>query len=509
MIMRRIYLLFVFVLFASWVAQAQVEVPKKLWKIAASSEETSGEGSNGRAVQAIDDDTLTYWHSNWSSGTETMPQYLLVDMGKAYDLLGFTYKPRPNDGSVNTWNGTIHEWEFAVSADSVTWDVVGGGDWNGTYEWGTQTKTEMLDPEAMKGIRYIKLTALSGQADVASCSEFGALASFVGANFDAAPTTVYIGKTVQFTDKSDNNPTAWSWTFDGGTPATSTEQNPVVTYEKEGVYDVKLEVTYSDGTTSSVTFPELITVNKRIPKGAFKVVYYDSEETVGEGSNGFAWEAIDDDVNTYWHTSWTVDPNPPYPHTLAVDMGEEYTIEAFVYYPRYGNGTVDSCDFYVLKEWPDREDTSFWEDPVNWGEPAVSGAKLDYTDYDGNGIRVDLKGMYTGRYFVFYALHEWHGNAWANAREIYIVGEPAAPTRISKNQLDVDVNIYPNPAHGTFMIKLNEDNANIRIYNTAGMLIYQKNGASATESVNVDGKGVYLINIEIDGKTTTRKLIIR
>jgi len=47
--------------------------------------------------------------------------------------------------------------------------------------------------------------------------------------------------TVTFTDQSANLPTAWEWTFEGGTPATSTLQNPTVTFSGSGAYTVKLK----------------------------------------------------------------------------------------------------------------------------------------------------------------------------------------------------------------------------------------------------------------------------
>ena len=37
---------------------------------------------------------------------------------------------------------------------------------------------------------------------------------------------ISLGSSVQFTDNSTGIPTAWAWTFPGGTPATSTLQNP-------------------------------------------------------------------------------------------------------------------------------------------------------------------------------------------------------------------------------------------------------------------------------------------
>jgi len=52
-----------------------------------------------------------------------------------------------------------------------------------------------------------------------------------------------------FTDKSLFKPTSWSWTFQGGTPATSTAQNPTsITFTTSGLHDVTLTVTNARGT---------------------------------------------------------------------------------------------------------------------------------------------------------------------------------------------------------------------------------------------------------------------
>jgi len=67
------------------------------------------------------------------------------------------------------------------------------------------------------------------------------------ADFSANPMQVDEGSTVQFTDLSENNPTDWEWTFEGGTPETSTEQNPEITYNTPGVYNVSLTVTNDFG----------------------------------------------------------------------------------------------------------------------------------------------------------------------------------------------------------------------------------------------------------------------
>ncbi|MFP9115153.1 LamG-like jellyroll fold domain-containing protein [Flavobacterium sp. RHBU_3] len=82
----------------------------------------------------------------------------------------------------------------------------------------------------------------------ASASVVFSLAEFLGpqapvTDFVASQVTVAPGQTVSFTDLSTNNPTSWSWTFEGGEPATSTEQNPTVTYPTAGTYTVTLATT--------------------------------------------------------------------------------------------------------------------------------------------------------------------------------------------------------------------------------------------------------------------------
>ncbi len=69
---------------------------------------------------------------------------------------------------------------------------------------------------------------------------------------EASDTTLCPGDTIVFTDGSTGiNITAWDWVFEGGTPATSTEQNPgEVYYTTTGVYNAFLTITDDNGTTT-------------------------------------------------------------------------------------------------------------------------------------------------------------------------------------------------------------------------------------------------------------------
>lgn len=79
------------------------------------------------------------------------------------------------------------------------------------------------------------------------------------ADFSASPTNITEGETVQFTDLSTYSPTSWEWTFEGGSPSASTEQNPLVTYNAPGIYPVTLKASNSGG-SNSLTKTDYITV---------------------------------------------------------------------------------------------------------------------------------------------------------------------------------------------------------------------------------------------------------
>ncbi|MGJ8661474.1 MAG: PKD domain-containing protein, partial [Bacteroidota bacterium] len=84
------------------------------------------------------------------------------------------------------------------------------------------------------------------ESDLAVISAFAPVADFT------ASQTVCVGNTVAFTDASSYTPTSWAWSFPGGTPSTSTAQNPVITYATAGNYNVTLTVTNPNGNDSEV-----------------------------------------------------------------------------------------------------------------------------------------------------------------------------------------------------------------------------------------------------------------
>ncbi|MBR5983062.1 MAG: PKD domain-containing protein [Bacteroidales bacterium] len=81
------------------------------------------------------------------------------------------------------------------------------------------------------------------------------------ADFSFATTQTENGFSVQFNDLSTNLPESWSWTFANGTPETSTEQNPVVTFAEEGDYLITLVAENSIGRDSIARTISIVGIN--------------------------------------------------------------------------------------------------------------------------------------------------------------------------------------------------------------------------------------------------------
>ena len=78
-------------------------------------------------------------------------------------------------------------------------------------------------------------------------------------NFSATVSTSTGDISITFMDLSSNGPGEWLWTFEGGNPSTSTEQNPTVTYSSSGTFDVTLSVR-NEGGERTIVFEDYINV---------------------------------------------------------------------------------------------------------------------------------------------------------------------------------------------------------------------------------------------------------
>ena len=125
------------------------------------------------------------------------------------------------------------------------------------------------------------------------------------ADFTADQTIVCEGEFVNFSDLSIGNIISWEWNFEGGTPATSTLQNPVIAYNTVGLYDVQLIV--FDGTDYDTTLKtdyiqvEILPAAPMQPTGEIELCGgYDTEYTTESVTytTEYDWEVSPADAGT-------------------------------------------------------------------------------------------------------------------------------------------------------------------------------------------------------------------
>ncbi|MCL2074728.1 MAG: PKD domain-containing protein, partial [Marinilabiliaceae bacterium] len=134
-----------------------------------------------------------------------------------------------------TYNVTGDNAEFNIATND--WDPATGGALHITFEPSAEQEFNATLTFSSAGAEN-KIVTLTGT---------GVSLLLPVADFIADKTAIFIEESVQFTDLSTGSPTSWEWTFTGGTPATSTLQNPIVEYNTVGVFDVSLTVTNEDG----------------------------------------------------------------------------------------------------------------------------------------------------------------------------------------------------------------------------------------------------------------------
>lgn len=82
-----------------------------------------------------------------------------------------------------------------------------------------------------------------------------------GAHFSGTPTSICEGEFVVYTNTSSGHPTAWAWSFPGGTPSSSNLQTPPpIVYATSGVQNASLTV-YSPAGSDVQNYNSYITVN--------------------------------------------------------------------------------------------------------------------------------------------------------------------------------------------------------------------------------------------------------
>ncbi len=214
------------------------------------------------------------------------------------------------------------------------------------------------------------------------------------ADFDANPTEGCTPLVVNFTDLSTNSPTSWLWTFVGGTPSTSTNQNPTVTYNDPGSFNVTLKATNAQG-SNTLTLNNYIVVDEA-PFADFDYSIFEFEvDFLNQSFNAdtYLWDFGDGETSTLTNPLHEYDEDGFYSVTLTAfnDCGSDtYTVTIEIItepYAFFDSDLVDGCtpleiQFYNLSS--DNSDDYYWEFPG--GSPSSSTAFEPLVLYETPGI---------------------------------------------------------------------------------------------------------------------------
>lgn len=181
--------------------------------------------------------------------TVTNPQGIVAKEEVGY----ITVNQTPSADFTQSASGTVVNFtNTSIGGDSYTWDF---GDGNASsLENPTHTY-------ASSGTYDVTLVAISNNCPNNTITKSVVISLEPQAGFTTAGLTEgCISFDVQFEDNSTNNPTSWAWTFEGGSPANSTDQNPMITYDQTGSFDVTLIATNALG-ADTLTLSEYIEVS--------------------------------------------------------------------------------------------------------------------------------------------------------------------------------------------------------------------------------------------------------
>lgn len=338
-----------------------------------------------------------------------------------------------------------------------------------------------------------------------------------------------INDTVSFIDHSALrlSSASWNWSFPGGSPSSSFQENPIVIYNQAGTYDVSLTVTDAFGTSTQI-------LNNFI-------TYKDSTSKITSTNN----YKQDFEINNFPPQAWN-SPSASFSwQALTVDTGINCFPNKVTYIDHY-NTNKRGDEAYLISN----------KIKLGGGNNAINYLTYDYS-YSGfsaaynDGFRIDIStdcGMSwdsiygasgTDLQTTSYQTYEWSPtcNSWQTDSinltqlgynedtimirfvgindygnqffmdNVSIKGQNILETNFIKNQ---SLEIFPNPNNGEFSILSNYTNLDYTIYNSLNQKI--KTGEILSDLYNIKlqnpKSGIYLIRFSNSKITFSEKIVI-
>ncbi|MFC7276678.1 discoidin domain-containing protein [Paractinoplanes rhizophilus] len=160
----------------NWVSAAEINLlggtdpalPRTGWTVTADSQETAKQPA--AAINAIDGNTKSFWHSAWSSNPpKPLPHWITIDMHKINLVSGLSYLPRQDTSP----NGMIGKYRVETSVNNTVWSpVVATGSFSSTKR---TAQSVTFAPQIARHVRLTALTEAGNRGPWTSAAEINVL----------------------------------------------------------------------------------------------------------------------------------------------------------------------------------------------------------------------------------------------------------------------------------------------------------------------------------------------
>ncbi len=336
---------------------------------------------------------------------------------------------------------------------------------------------------------------------------------------------------IHFTDQSYSSGTItnWLWSFPGGTPSTSTNQNPTVTYAASGNYSVSLQVTDQNGNASTTKTTYItITSSNTIPQyQTFEGTFLPTEWSFyDDGNDGVNWSqnsTVGGNGNSSKSTFFDnydndVSGKRDEIRTPNFDLTEVLTptLTFDVAFARYGASNIDTlvvlattdCGLTFTEIYnKGNTDLATAPDDQNLFVPTASqwrNESIDLSSFIGQ----------TGVMFAFQNRGHYGNAIYLDNINVNGVSTAGIP---SVSPASFDFSIYPNPATEKIQLSIQsnkKENYIVTIVDIAGKTVITSkiSTISGTGNQSIDirsiAKGIYTVQIDNGKDQFSKKLVI-
>jgi PKD repeat protein len=356
-------------------------------------------------------------------------------------------------------------------------------------------------------------------------------------NFYTTTAMLCEGENVRFRANAFNGAVdSYTWQFGGGTPSTSSDDEPTITYNTAGTYDVTLGVSNSVGSDSQ-TMPGMVVVSSNTAQFQSDWGYYDTFWEESDFLSNYHIFNHDGTENKWEFYTGSNGGNTGNESVRMVNFGNIPGRVDELISPSYNLSTIDNP---TLKfRWSGAALNNTPADQLriyvstdcgeSWGAPRVTWSEFDlvnsglasqsyvptsssiWTDAEvslgnaaANGENVRVK-------------FQWTSGGQSNNFYIDDITLSGAPLSAESLEREISLNIAPNPANESTSIQMtleNEAKVDLQMLDLTGRKVLDVHAGQmnhGTHRFNLDmsayAPGIYFIRVAVNDGVIVKKLV--